>query len=53
MREEPKLNEDLKKLAKDIYAHYKNEGFEHDKCVSMVFITEPFDKIPEIVELFN
>jgi hypothetical protein len=53
MRERPKFDNALQTLAKDIYKYYKDQGFEHDKCISMVLLTDPFDKSPEVVELFN
>ena len=53
LRDIPKLNNELEKLANDVYEYYSGLGFEHDKCISMVLLTDPLDKTPEIVELLK
>lgn len=53
LRENIKITKDLEVIAKNIYTHYKSQGYSHDKCLEYLLVTEPFNQIPEIIEIFN
>lgn len=49
--DESEVSNELVELAKEVYQHYKDKGFEHGKCLTFLLMTEPFDKMPQITEL--
>lgn len=53
LRENIKITQEIEGIAKNVFKHYHSQGFSHDKCIEYLLVTEPFNQIPEIIEIFN
>ena len=53
LRTEPAIDKEKLAMAQATYDHFRSQGFEKDKCIAFLLLTDPFDKCPEIVELIG